>query len=76
MLGSGVTAILSWTNFFPKKRSFNYTRALLKALTDHLVGGREYTYSIRICKLEARKFFYLILNGLHHKKSKKLLYVA
>jgi hypothetical protein len=29
----------SWTNFYPKKRSFNYTRAPLKALTDHLVGG-------------------------------------
>jgi hypothetical protein len=33
-------------------------KTLLKALTDHLVGGvREYTYSIRICKLEARKIF-------------------
>jgi hypothetical protein len=54
----------------------DFKKASLKALTDPLERGREYTHSITTGKLEARIFFYLILKGLHHKISKKPLDAA
>ena len=43
----------------------------LKALTDHFGGGSRVVTFDPIHKLEARKFFFLILKGFHHKISKK-----
>jgi hypothetical protein len=56
--GSVVLEELQITRVLNTKLIFKFIN--LKALTDHLVGGwRVITYSICICKLEARKFFYI-----------------
>ncbi len=58
------------TLFFLTPLIFRY-HLPLKALTDHLEGGREYTHSIPTGKLEARIFFYLILTRFRRPLTEK-----